>query len=238
MYKAVPFFFCIFAPILVEYAGVMKYSLFIFFFLVVFSSCGTEAEIQPVEQPEVKYRKFNGNYNKTFNDLNDLQLVAALENGITPMKTKDDTAFYRDLLVRIPAELPYYKMDRLTHSVPYLVPKASELLMKISVNFYDSLRRRNIPPHKLVFTSLTRTEEDVKKLSKNNINASLNSTHFYGTTFDISWKRFEKQNPFCEDVNSEKLKLVLGEVLYDLQQRNMCYIKHERKQACFHVTVR
>ena len=39
-------------------------------------------------------------------------------------------------------------------------------------------------------------------------------------------------------LQGEKLKMVLSEVLYDLRQREMCYIKYEKKQGCFHLTVR
>ena len=34
------------------------------------------------------------------------------------------------------------------------------------------------------------------------------------------------------------LKAVLGEVLRDLKKQGRCYVKHEVKQACFHITAR
>lgn len=210
--------------------------IFLFCFLL---SCSSSDKKQSEEiKDNVQTKKFNGNYNKTFNDLHDVQIIAAIKNGISPMATKNDTSIMKGRLVRLPIELPHYKIDKLTHSVPYLVPKASDLLTKICINFRDSLSSKKIPPYKLIITSLTRTDEDIKNLTKRNVNASEQSTHCYGTTFDISWKRFEKQNPFDKDISQDKLKLILGQVLHDLRENEMCYIKHERKQACFHITVR
>jgi hypothetical protein len=75
-----------------------------------------------------------------------------------------------------------------------------------------------------------------------NGNASANSAHFYGTTFDVSSKRFKKVEDEdgrpLQDVSSDTLKLVLSEVLRDLRKADKCYIKYELKQGCFHITTR
>jgi len=185
-----------------------------------------------------KTSRFTGNYNRAFNDLHDLHTSAALKNGIKPLKSRAEAENKGDKLILIPEELAYYKTDKLTHSVPYLVPKAAKLMADISKNFNDSLVSRGLTPYKIILTSLTRTDEDIKKLTKRNMNASHSSVHCYGTTFDISWKRFQKVNPFDKDVSEDKLKLILGQVLFDMKQDERCYIKHEKKQACFHITVR
>ena len=79
-------------------------------------------------------------------------------------------------------------------------------------------------------------------MRRRNTNATINSTHAYGTTFDISWKRFEKvEDPDgrpLQDVGADTLKLVLAEVLRDLKQAGRCYVKYEIRQACFHITTR
>lgn len=214
------------------------------FVMCLFVSCSASGEDKSSKNLEAKaetkvYSKFTGNYNKTFDDLHDLHIAAALENGIEPMDTKDDTAKMLNKLVFMPQELYYYKMDKLTHSVPYLVPKASDLLMQICENFSDSLVSKGLPRYKLILTSLTRTNLDVTNLTRRNGNASDNSAHCYGTTFDISWRRFEKINPHEQkELGIDRLKRILGEVLNDLRERDRCYIKHERRQACFHITVR
>jgi len=218
----------------------IKYGSIILLCGLWFTGCNAD-NVEKVTTPPEKTKtvKFSGNYNKVFNDLHDLHIESAMKNGIKPMAVKGDTINLKDKLVKIPQDLPLYRTDKLTHSVAYLVPKASDLLTEISIGFRDSLISKKIPLHKLILTSLTRTDEDVKGLTKRNINASHNSAHCYGTTFDISWKRFERINPYDEkEVSTSKLKLILGQVLYDLQRSGRCYIKHEKKQACFHITVR
>jgi hypothetical protein len=39
-------------------------------------------------------------------------------------------------------------------------------------------------------------------------------------------------------VRDDTLKWVLSEVLRDLRQAGACHVKHERKQGCFHITVK
>lgn len=186
-----------------------------------------------------KYTRFDGNYNRTFNDLHDLHIAAAIENGVGPLTARADTAFFADALVRIPTQLEIYKVDKLTHSMPFLVPKAAVLLSDICINFRDSLICKKMPIYKPIVTSITRTDDDVKGLSRRNRNASDNSAHRYGTTFDIAWTRFDKVDPTdSRTLDDGRLKAVLGQVLHDLRQQDRCYIKHERKQSCFHITVR
>ena len=134
----------------------------------------------------------------------------------------------------------YYIVDSLTHSLPYLVPKAGDLLSSIGSNFLDSLESKGLNPNQVVVTSVLRTQDDVKKLRKRNGNASEKSAHFYGTTFDVSWKRFKKveDDRPMQDVNRDTLKLVLSEVLRDLRKAETCYVKYELKQGCFHITAR
>ncbi|WP_296940990.1 DUF5715 family protein [uncultured Dysgonomonas sp.] len=202
------------------------------------SSKGQSDEEKPVAEVR-KYSRFNGNYNKTFADLQDVQIEAAMANGVGPLVSRADTALYEGQLVRIPNELDIYKVDKLKHSMPFLVPKAATLLSDICLNFRDSLISKKMVLYKPIVTSITRTDDDVKGLSRRNRNTSDNSTHRYATTFDIAWTRFEKVNPSDpRTLDDGRLKAVLGQVLHDLRQRDRCYVKHERKQSCFHITVR
>jgi hypothetical protein len=201
-------------------------------------SKGKSKKDNNLDEPK-KYTRFNGNYSSTFSDLPDLHIEAAEANGIGPLETRADTTLYEDKLVRIPPELDIYHVDKLTHSIPFLVPKAATLLSDIGLNFRDSLISKKKPLYKFIITSLTRTDDDVKGLTRRNRNASDNSAHRYGTTIDIAWTRFDKVNPTDErTLDDGKLKAILGQVLHDLRERNRCYIKYERKQACFHITVR
>lgn len=213
------------------------------FILISFSCASKDSSSLPDKAlpADVKPRKakFTGNYNREFNDLNDLHIVSAIKNGITPLQTRADTIDQLDMLVRLPDELELYRSYKITHSIPYLVPSAAKLFMDVAQNFRDSLYSKDIPLHKIYLTSITRTDDDIKRLTKRNINASTNSAHRYGTTFDISWKRFDIIDQYnTEEILPERLKLVLAQVLFDLKKDERCYVKHERKQACFHITVR
>lgn len=189
--------------------------------------------------PLERKQRFSGNYNREFNDLQELHLQAAIDNGVQPLASRGDTAKLEKDLVRLPDELELYKTYDLTHSIPFLVPSAAKLFVDIAQNFRDSLYSKDLPIHRLYLTSVLRTNDDLSTLTKRNINASENSTHRYATTFDISWKRFEPVVPdSVRQIPPERLKLVLAQVLFDLRKQDRCYVKHERKQACFHITVR
>ena len=182
-------------------------------------------------------------YKRSFNDLNDVQLATAKRIGIRPIASRGEAEDEVEsaYLERI-ASCERYDVDSLTHSIPYLIPKASALLDTIGVNFLDSLKHKGLNPNKIIVTSVLRTKDDVKRLRRTNGNASLNSCHFYGTTFDISWKRFTKvEHPEgrpMQDVSADTLKLVLSEVLRDLRKADRCYVKYELRQGCFHITAR
>ena len=180
-------------------------------------------------------------YKRSFGDLNDAHLEAARKNGVKPLQNRDAAVKLGGKVVEIKSG-KLYQVDSLTHSIPYLVPKASALLDSIGANFLDSLESKGLNPNQVIVTSVLRTQDDVKRLGKRNINASKNSAHVYGTTFDITYKRFFKvEDPDgrpMQDVRADTLKLVLSEVLRDLKKKDLCYIKYELKQACFHITAR
>lgn len=181
------------------------------------------------------------NFGRTFGDRNDRQLAVAQAIGIPLIASREAAEKLTDRLVLID-DNEHYSVDSLTHSIPYLIPGAAALLDTIGQNFLDSLACKGLNPNKIIVTSVLRTQGDVKRLRRRNTNASANSTHAYGTTFDISWKRFEKvEDPDgrpLQDVRADTLKLVLAEVLRDLKKADRCYVKYEIRQACFHITTR
>lgn len=180
-------------------------------------------------------------YKRSFGDMNSVQLAAAKRLGIRPVDSREQAARSVGRLTLI-TSCDRYHVDSLTHSVPYLIPRAGVLLDTIGANFLDSLDKKGLNPNKIIVTSVLRTRDDVKKLRRRNGNASLNSCHAYGTTFDVSWKRFVKvEDPDgrpMQDVSADTLKLVLAEVLRDMRQQGKCYVKYELKQGCFHITTR
>lgn len=205
---------------------------------IVGCSCSDSNLYEPrVERPEKAVRLSYVKFRRDFNDMNDVHLAAAQSIGIEPLATRADVLNATRELVYIETN-EAYELDRLTHSSPLLVPEAAALLQEIGKSFQDSLVRHHYSPYKVIVTSVLRTDEDVKKLSRRNINASERSVHCYGTTFDITYKRFHRLDDDADETSQAKLKAVLGEVLRDLKKQGRCYVKHEVKQACFHITAR
>ena len=195
----------------------------------------------PSKNNSVKIKELD--YATLFNDQNGVQLKAAAKFGIQqPLKNRNEADKVRDGLVRI-RDNSHYSIAKLTHSIPYLTDGAAELLDMIGKNFLDSLESKGLNPNKIIVTSVLRTQEDVKKLQKSgNPNAVSYSAHCYATTFDITYTYYDKswfkKFRFCESVETETLKKVLGEVLRDLRKQKKCYVKYEVKQRCFHITTR
>ena len=206
-------------------------AIILFFVLVstsVFPSCKEK-------RGELKTIWYNGSYNRDFNDLNDVQLAVAQKIGIEPISNREDAEHASKKMQEIKTG-DYYEVEELKHSIPYLIPEAATLLEDIGRNFQDSLYNLNASLYKIKVTSVTRTVDDVKKLGKRNYNASMNSAHRYG---DVSWVRYTKINEKDTlNIDNDRLKMVLASVLRDLKRADRCYIKHERKQGCFHITVR
>ena len=174
-------------------------------------------------------------YERSFNDLQDKQKAAALENGVAPIESRaeieNNFKQYRRKLTHIETNDRYIVRD-LTYSAPYVVPKVAELLDDLADKFQARTQSRT----RFVVTSVLRTEEDVKKLRRVNINASTNSCHCNATTIDISYARFGADKVRPRD--PYELRLALAEVLHELRKEGRCYVKIERKQYCYHITVR
>lgn len=173
-------------------------------------------------------------YQQCFPDSQALQIVAANRWGVKPVRNRADAEQRMRELVYV-GESPYYHVDRLYSSIPYLVPRAALLLQDIGQAFFDSLYVKGVPLQQLIVTSVLRSMDDVAKLQRRNGNATTNSCHLYGTTFDICYNRYQ---PVGRSVRDDTLKWVLSEVLRDKRQEGRCYIKYEVKQGCFHLTVR
>ena len=190
---------------------------------------------------EVKHRIFSvPHFGNTFPDQQDVQILAANQHGVSPVQNRDEAEHSKGRLVYVGCN-PFFYVDKLNNSIPYLVPRASVLLQDIGRAYFDSLQIKGIPLHKIIVTSILRTKDDVAKLRTRNGNATENSCHLYGTTFDVCYNRYKavqtRQHP-RRQVQNDTLKWVLSEVLRDMREQNRCYIKYEVKQGCFHITVR
>lgn len=174
------------------------------------------------------------NYKTAFPDSQSVQIVAAERWGVKPVKDREDAENRKKELVYV-GESPYYHVDRLSSSIPYLVPRAAVLLQDIGQAFYDSLYVKGVPFNQLIVTSVLRSMDDVARLQRHNQNATERSCHLFGTTFDICYNRY---HPVAQYVRDDTLKWVLSEVLRDKREEGRCYVKYEVKQGCFHMTVR
>lgn len=211
--------------------------------IFVFSDCGNKSsESQPseiIEDTLVAYPGRTFSYKDKFRDLQSKQEQAARAIGLsTPPQNRHQAAKMRSQLTLIKTN-DNYIVDSLTHSIPYLVPKAAAELESIGVEFADILQRNGLPHYRFYVTSVLRTKDDIKHLQRSgNINATTNSCHNYGTTFDLAYFRFDKVTRTREYMHQDNLKLVLGQVLLNHQRAGKIYVKYEYKQACFHITVR
>lgn len=194
-------------------------------------------------KPQVKAKPLKSaltlDYAVEFNDSNHVQLLAAQQWGVSPVKDRANAEQRKDELVYM-ACTPYYELARLDASIPYLVPHAAILLQDIGRAFLDSLQARQMPLYRIVVSSVLRSEADVARLRRSNKNATENSCHLYATTFDINYTVFKPVSS-SREIDSDMeitLKRILGLVLYDLRSQGRCYVKYERIQPCFHITVR
>ncbi|MDD4922492.1 MAG: DUF5715 family protein [Bacteroidales bacterium] len=133
-----------------------------------------------------------------------------------------------------------YKLKKLTHSYPYLVPNGVDLLDEIGLRFEAKLKELNIKPCYMLISSVLRTKESQNGLGKRNGNATTVSAHIYGTTFDISYKEFlplhgkQAREGFCRH---DMFRHPLAEVLTEMSEEGRCKVVREKRQACFHITV-
>ncbi len=176
-------------------------------------------------------------YRNLFDDDNDTQLQAAIKNGVRDFESIEDPTCCAELVPIESNEL--YVVDAMQYSVPYLVPEAKLLLQRIAERFQEVMKEQypdNKHTYRLVVTSCFRTPDQVRRLMRRNRNASENSCHRYGTTMDISHIRWiTEQN---DTVNELYLKQMLAKTLYELRYEGLCWVKYERRQACFHLTLR
>ena len=191
---------------------------------------------------EVKHRILSvPRYADAFPDSQSVQIVSAQKWGVQSVQNREEAENRKRELVFVGSN-PYYYIEKMNRSIPYLVPRAAVLLNDIGRAFFDSLQVKQVPLHKFIVTSVLRTKDDVKKLRNYNGNATENSCHLYGTTFDICYNRYktvqDPDGPRRRQVQNDTLKWVLSEVLNDMRLNQRCYVKYEVKQGCFHITVR
>ena len=183
-----------------------------------------------------KYVTAEGNsaYSAEYADMQARHIKAAKENGFqsAPLKERKDVRSVTGL-VKV-GSCRYFKVAEMKYGLPYLTQNAKDRLYKLSKEFYDNCRATGLPPARLVVTSMLRTEEDVKELRKSNQNAVKDTSHGYGTTFDISWSYYQCPR---RNVDGNVYLRILAEVLRKDRSEGSIFVRYEKAQRCFHITV-
>lgn len=139
-----------------------------------------------------------------------------------------DELIHSNKLMTVPEEGKGYYVQKLTHSKAYLFPAAYDVLVKISDKFYEKTSK------KLSISSLTRTMESQSRLRRVNRNAAKGeSAHAYGVAFDISYSQYNQVRG--RNYNYEK---ILQNILDEMVENGEIYYIKERRQPCFHITIR
>lgn len=158
-------------------------------------------------------------------------------------------------------ETNYWRIKELEDSLPYVTPDTVKLLQIIGKRFQENLQKNNLPLYRFTISSVLRTDEMQKRLSRKNRNATKNiSSHQFGTSVDILFKEFDytsenplefnflkkygygpefKKSEFDElgIIYSQCLRKILGETLLELQREGLCFVIYEVRQPVFHVTL-
>lgn len=184
------------------------------------------------------YERLGVPVDSQFNDSSYRHLASAERLGVGWLGCVHDAEVLerRGKLVKEASCQEFY-LDSLTHSYPYLVPQADRLLRDIGREFNGRLLARGGGHYRIKVTSMLRTRESIERLRRVNSNAVDTSAHLYGTTFDISHSQYicDRQGP---NRTADDLKGLLSEVLAQYQRQGRCYVMHEKRQACFHITAR
>jgi hypothetical protein len=200
---------------------------------------------------------------RRFGNAQHLQRARAL--GVRPAGDADrDAAVQAGRLVALEDSTVHWVVRELEYSEALVVPSARALLVEIGDRFHARLATMGLPPFRLEITSVMRTPASQAALRRVNPNAALGeSTHEYGTTFDIAYASFaapaepdidldvgELQwlRPRLDGIagslletlaarNSRELMAVLGGVLAELQREGLVMVTLERLQPVYHLTV-
>ena len=161
----------------------------------------------------------------------DKHLFAAEHNGIGLVKSEDHfKKLIEDEELVLIDKGPGYEVMRLTHSHPYITPYSKAILEELGAAFQALTDEESY----FTLTSVTRTPEQQKSLRRRNKNATNGvSSHSYGVSFDISYIRMNGKKRF-----SRPLQNKIEKILKEYEEADKIFFIKERKQSCYHVTVR
>ena len=135
-------------------------------------------------------------------------------------------------LERIPEVGRGYHLSGLSHSEPFLLPAAREVLEEMANRFADAMEGTADEGASIRITSLTRTQSQQNRLSRRNSNAFKGkSSHSYGASFDVAF--IDRPN---ESVTCGGPTWAMQTILKDMQKEGKILIIPEG--ICMHITPR
>ena len=140
--------------------------------------------------------------------------------------------FGRGDLVRVPTVGNGYHLDRLTHSEPFLLLSAFNVLEEMAARFQQAMEGTTDEGASIRITSLTRTQTQQRKLRRRNANAfNGQSTHNYGASFDVAFIDRPDESGKCGGPS-----WALQSILQDMQKNGEILVIPEGN--CMHITPR
>lgn len=226
--------------ILVLTASALCYSIYFSLARRVEYSDTQVVERRPDYQSYAGMTRINIAPRRRLKDYNAIHLKVAKRNGlIHSFKTnkafkKNIDLYVKDGELKRVKSTRLYHVEHLTYSKPYLKPYVFDLLNEIGFRFKLKLKEKHLPPYKYVISSVLRTEENQKALTHVNKNATPNeSSHYFGTTFDICYRKFYLSGMHGDDV---RVNACLTEVISELRQECKLICVDESSNACYHIT--
>lgn len=135
-------------------------------------------------------------------------------------------------LERIPEVGRGYHLYGLSHSEPFLLPAAREVLEDMANRFADAMKGTADEGASIRITSLTRTQSQQDRLRRRNANAFKGkSSHSYGASFDVAF--IDRPN---ESVTCPGPTWAMQTILKDMQNEGKILIIPEGN--CMHITPR
>ena len=133
---------------------------------------------------------------------------------------------------RIPEVGRGYHLSGLSHSEPFLLPAAREVLEDMGNRFADAMEGTADEGASIRITSLTRTQSQQDRLRRRNTNAFKGkSSHSYGASFDVAF--IDRPN---ESVTCPGPTWAMQTILKDMQNEGKILIIPEGN--CMHITPR
>ena len=127
-----------------------------------------------------------------------------------------------------------YSVGWMEYSVPFLFPEAKDMLVEITDDFKEALKKQSLPKHKLRVTSLVRSTAAQKRLTK----SDKPTPYWYGYTFSISHHHFIKINLLRDSIDGQILKDTFEKILIQKRMENKIIVHSDQDSSFFTITLR